>query len=132
MYLPGYYEDVDLCFRGWKRGWIGRYVPASRKFHQGGASFSKKYSRAQIQTMVHRNAMLFMVKNISDPLIFAAFIFLLPFRLLFFLITGRVFYIHAFRNALSKLPEALAGRKSARSLSHLSDREIFNRFKVMA
>ena len=33
LYLPGRYEDVDLCFRGWKRGWKGIYQPESIQFH---------------------------------------------------------------------------------------------------
>jgi N-acetylglucosaminyl-diphospho-decaprenol L-rhamnosyltransferase len=33
-----YYEDVDLALRGAQRGWVYRCQPASRVWHEGGAS----------------------------------------------------------------------------------------------
>jgi len=73
LYLPGRYEDVDLCYRGWKRGWKGYYEPASRQEHYkndiGGASFSKAFDHAATQAMVFRNSLLFTVKNMTDPAI---------------------------------------------------------------
>ncbi len=81
LYLPGRYEDVDLCYRGWKRGWKGYYVPASSKTHIGGASFDKAFDARTTQAMVFRNSVLFMVKNITDPFLLSRFLAFLPLRL---------------------------------------------------
>jgi hypothetical protein len=36
LYFPGYWEDVDLSWRGWKRGWRCLYEPRSVVYHAGG------------------------------------------------------------------------------------------------
>jgi GT2 family glycosyltransferase len=30
LFRPGYYEDLDLSYRAWARGWTVIYEPASR------------------------------------------------------------------------------------------------------
>ena len=34
IFAPFYYEDVELSFRAWKRGWSVHYEPASTIRHQ--------------------------------------------------------------------------------------------------
>lgn len=34
------YEDTDLCWRAWLRGWKSLYVPQAECFHKGAATFS--------------------------------------------------------------------------------------------
>src|SRR4029453_3105156 len=38
LFHPFYYEDVDLGFRAWRRGWSCVVVPESRVVHVGGAT----------------------------------------------------------------------------------------------
>lgn len=124
LYLPGRYEDVDLCFRGWKRGWTGHYVPAARKHHIGGASFDKAFDSKTTQAMVFRNGILFMLKNISDPVYLARFILLLPLRLLAALVTGKWYFLKGFWDALARAPKALGARAAAARQAVKSDREV--------
>ncbi|OGW83290.1 MAG: hypothetical protein A2Z83_04590 [Omnitrophica bacterium GWA2_52_8] len=125
LYLPGRYEDVDLCYRGWKRGWKGYYQPASKKFHVGGASFNKRYSEGQIQAMVFRNGILFMAKNIDDAGLFWGFLIKMPLRLIFSLLKGRFYMLSGFIEALQRLPQALRGRQLTKAQWQMKDREIF-------
>jgi GT2 family glycosyltransferase len=124
LYLPGRYEDVDLCYRGWKRGWKGYYEPGSRKVHLGAASFEKAFDGMAIQTMVFRNSLLFMVKNVRDPFLLAQFFAMLTARLLTGMVSGRWFLVQGFIRALGRAPQALAKRKIAAQTSCLSDREV--------
>lgn len=126
LYLPGRYEDVDLCYRGWKRGWKGVYQPASKKFHVGGASFNKRFSDSQIQSMVFRNGILFTLKNINDAGLLLQFLLLVPARLLFSLLTGKLYLFSGLFDALKRLPRALKGRKLEKKYWQLTDREIIN------
>ncbi len=124
MYLPGIYEDVDLCYRGWKKGWKGYYEPASRKFHLGQASFKKRFSSSEIQKMAYRNGLLFMAKNITAPFLIFKMILMLPLRLVSALLLGKLFIWQGFFEALKKLPLALRARREIRKSFIKKDREI--------
>ena len=45
LYYPGYGEDLDLCFRAWRRGWRCIFEPASLVYHRESGTFSHKASR---------------------------------------------------------------------------------------
>lgn len=124
LYLPGRYEDVDLCFRGWKKGWKGVYVPASRKYHVGGASFEKAFNATQTQAMVFRNGILFMAKNITDPILYAEFILLTILKTLGSLLVLRLYFVKGFWGALRRMPAAARARKQAKVNFERSDREV--------
>ncbi len=127
MYLPGRYEDVDLCYRGWKKGWRGYYVPQARKFHVGAASFAQTFTPDEIQRMVFRNGILFTVKNITDVALWVRFILMLKLRLLSAALLGKWFILQGFWDALEKLPEALRSRKEVKRQFVLRDREVIGR-----
>ncbi len=126
LYLPGRYEDVDLCYRGWKKGWLGVYVPQSRKFHVGGASFEKAFTPKETQAMVFRNGILFMAKNITDPVLLAEFILLTLAKTLACLLLFRWHFVSGFWGAVQRFPRALAARKKAKLSFHRSDREVLS------
>jgi GT2 family glycosyltransferase len=129
IYLPGTYEDIDLCYRAWQRGWFCVYEEDAVAYHEDSASFKKVYGDRKRQAISARNAYLFIWKNIHDPFMLTVNILLfLPLfvfnvlRLRFDLASGGV-------NALKLLPEVLARRKEAKPYIRRSDREIKKLFK---
>lgn len=40
LFAPAYGEDLDLCFRAWKRGWRCVFEPRSIVYHREGGSFA--------------------------------------------------------------------------------------------
>ncbi len=124
IYLPGLYEDVDLCYRGWKMGWKGYYQPASRKYHIGSASMSKRFTQTQLQALAFRNGILFMAKNISDPSLLTKFIFCLMLRLAGAVLLNKWFFIHGFMEALQRLPQAFRSRRQNINKGLYKDREL--------
>ena len=58
LYYPAYVEDVDLCFRAWRRRWRCIFEPASKVLHREGGSWSK-VSNSRMDTMLLRNSLLF-------------------------------------------------------------------------
>ncbi len=124
LFIPGRYEDVDLSWRGWKRGWKGYYVPECRQIHIGGESFNRRFGWKRTQRLVFRNSILFMVKNIQDGGLWARFAAFLPLRLLWAALTGKGFILAGFADAVKRLPEAVAARREVRRHFVLKDREV--------
>jgi GT2 family glycosyltransferase len=61
-----YYEDVDLCWRLRRRGWLVRYTPAAVARHEHSASAG---TRSDLHVFHdQRNRLLTLVKNASLPL----------------------------------------------------------------
>ncbi len=127
LYLPGRYEDVDLCFRGWKRGWKGIYQPESVQFHMGCVSFKKNFKQKEIDNIVFRNSILFTIKNITSIRLWIQFSFFLFLRLGYFLICGKWGFLVSFYEALRKLPLVLERRRKIKKMFFVKDMDILKK-----
>ena len=58
MYRPAYCEDVDLCFRAWRRGWRCVFEPLSVALHRETGSWDEAGAR-RLKRMLLRNSLLF-------------------------------------------------------------------------
>jgi len=126
LYLPGRYEDVDFCFRGWKAGFKGIYEPKSIIFHKGYASFKAVFSDKEIQRTVFRNSLLFMWKNITDKKLKVKLFFWLPIRLIFFIITGRFYFLNALWEAFKRIRKIKVRKAVLPGAGKLTDREVIS------
>ncbi len=111
LYFPGIMEDADLGFRAWRQGYRSYYVPESRVYHWGQASFKKAFGEKGIQVLAHRNSFLFVWKNISDPLLLAEHLLLLFPRLMLSILSGKFELVLGFVKAILRSPDALKRRK---------------------
>lgn len=123
LYLPGIMEDADLGFRAWREGYRSYYVPKSRVFHMGQASFQKAFGKKGLLTLAHRNMFLFIWKNIQDASIWAEHLLLLAPRLIYALLRGKTEFIVGFFQALHTWPEARQRRKFPEKRAR-TDREV--------
>ncbi len=124
LYFPGIMEDADLGFRAWRQGYRSYYVPTSRVYHFGQASFKKAFGEKGIQILAHRNSFLFIWKNISDfSFLMEHFIFLSP-RLLWAIVSGKPELVFGFLKAVARAGEAIKRRSFPEKRSR-TDREIF-------
>jgi len=57
LFAPAYCEDVDLCFRAWRRGWRCIYEPDSVVWHRHQATWST-YSIYSLNSLELRNLLL--------------------------------------------------------------------------
>jgi GT2 family glycosyltransferase len=67
LYRPFYWEDADLGYRAWGRGWRVLYEPASVVFHAQGSTMRRTHQVRHIELMSAKNAILFTWKNLLDP-----------------------------------------------------------------
>jgi N-acetylglucosaminyl-diphospho-decaprenol L-rhamnosyltransferase len=54
LFYPGYGEDLDLCFRAWRRGWRCLFEPDALVYHRENGTFS-----ARAQRLMERSQWLF-------------------------------------------------------------------------
>ncbi len=70
-YFPGYYEDVDLCWRARAAGWRVWYEAEAVASHYEGATFGRElgYYRA-----LHRNRLRFVLQNFDSRTLLQEFV----------------------------------------------------------
>lgn len=127
---PFYLEDTDLGYLAWKRGWKVLYQPKSIVYHEHRGTIGKKFSQDYIQSVVHKNFLLFTWKNIHSWRYLAShFAFTWAGALLTILFgdsSERPTLWALFKAAL-QTPGAMAARWRSRALSVIDDDEAFRR-----
>ncbi|MEW6733103.1 MAG: glycosyltransferase family 2 protein [Acidobacteriota bacterium] len=132
LLAPFYWEDVDLCYRAWKRGWTIHYEPDSVVYHKSSATIGKKFKPHHVQVISERNRLLLHWMNLHDPIWFATHIFWLAIKLIGAAFTfDRVLWPSLFA-ALIRLPAVWRIRRQERAASVVSDREIETIFARVA
>jgi GT2 family glycosyltransferase len=110
LYRPGYYEDLDVSYRAWARGWKVVYEPRSRAYHKESVSMLERFGDAAKARMLYRNHLLFTTKNVGGWRFLIGFLALLPLRVLRPLFAGDHVPLRGFIWALPSLPAALLRR----------------------
>ena len=128
IFSPFYYEDVDLSYRAWKRGWKIVYEPRSLAYHRGGGTIPRFYTRWSINIIGERNKYFLVWKNITDRKLLFQHIIFIPIRFLFLLLKGGVASLVGFFCALRHLKELFKKRKLEKQFAKVKDSEIFDLF----
>jgi GT2 family glycosyltransferase/glycosyltransferase involved in cell wall biosynthesis len=121
IFAPFYFEDADLGYLAWKRGWQVLYQPRSVVWHEHRGTIGRHFSDVRIAAVLGKNTLLFCWKNIHEwPKLaehFAA------------VVTGAVLRgrLRGIWRAVIQLPGVLSSRRRARGLATISDTEAFRR-----
>lgn len=122
LYHPFYWEDIDLSYRAWKRGWEIWWEPGSIVYHDHQETIRKYFSKNFRDYISARNQLIFIWKNVTDEKLFGQ-----HFKnLLKKLVKGQM--LKFFLGAILKLPQILEKREREKTQSLISDGEIFARF----
>jgi len=123
LYKPFYWEDVDLGYRAWKRGYKILWEPKAMAYHKHEAIIGKHFPKKYIDSVSERNRLLFIWKNITDFSLTKEHKFYLLRRLI------RQFgYFRIFGGALLRFPLVLPRRFKEFQEAKISDKEIFQKF----
>ena len=122
LYHPFYWEDVDLAYRAWKRGYQVLWEPKSVVHHRHESTVSR-FSKTYIDRIKQRNALLFIWKNITDQKLIQNHRRYLKKR-----IVAKPGYFQILAAALLKFPQVIARRQQEKKAAVKQDREIFNLF----
>jgi GT2 family glycosyltransferase len=128
VYTPFYYEDADLSYRAWKRGYRVYYEPRSCVYHHHQATIGKAFSKGYINFVFNRNRLIFLWKNLTDvDLLIQNFLFL-PLNLLLNSIKNPRFFL-SFLAALLKAPMIIKSRRKEKAFIQHGDKEILKLIK---
>ena len=123
---PFLWEDSDLSYRAWKRGWEIHYEPRSRVRHQISATIDSNYQKHFVKITSIRNRLLFHWINLHSTSYLVRHLMMLALLLSTrFLVLDFGFY-RAFFGALHRLRPALACRKRERKKAKRTDVELFD------
>lgn len=118
LFSPCYFEDTDLSYRAWRRGWRILFASESRVMHKHRSSSSRRFTEAQLSTMFETRKLWYLWKNFQLRTLTAHFI-LFPVNLGRWLTCGQ--YLRGFSRLGGLLRERF--REPRR---RYSDKEIFN------
>ena len=125
LYEPYYWEDIDLSYRGWKRGWTILWEPKSLVYSDGGATIRTRFNSRAIRQTVLRNRFIFLWKNISSHrLLLHRHALPLLGRLLRDFVRLDFSLHAALIQALRRLPEILRARYSQKTTTRRCDTEV--------
>jgi GT2 family glycosyltransferase len=122
LYWPFYWEDTDLSYGAWKRGFRVLIEPRSIAYHRHHASIQEN---PQNQVVCNCNAHLFFWKNITDPALIAKHIVWLAFLIPWRAVRGNWPYLRGVWTAFHKLPQALKRRREVKPLWTRTDAEVW-------
>lgn len=126
IYTPYLFEDVDISYRAWKRGWKSIYEPGTTVYHFSSATISKTKKRVK-RTIYFRNRFLFHWINLTDP----SFIFMnamhTMLRLMLCFLWFDFTYYAAFCGAIRRFGASRKLRRSVTDNLKLNDAEILRR-----
>ena len=126
LLAPMYWDDVEICYRAWKRGWTVHYEPASVVHHKSGATMGKKHLRGAMNVVSERNRLLMNWVNLHDKLWLTSHIAWVTIKLLSAVASLNTTFLLAFWQAVVCLPNVKQARRRERTATAAgrSDRDI--------
>lgn len=124
LYGRFYLEDLDICYRAWRKGWKVLADPRSEVHHETAGTIGKLLSRKQIERKLWGNRFLFTWKNVHAPAFWLQHLALLLPEVALLPFTGRLTFSLGFIDALPRLGEALRKRSLARAESRVTDADV--------
>jgi len=123
IFHPFYWEDVDLGWRAWRRGWGSRHVPDAMVDHRGSATIRTLVAHREINVIYERNHLLFLWSNLLDRDLWQQHVVWLGPRMAWSAARGTARSASLVR-ACRRARYALHRRREERGAVQLTDRDI--------
>ncbi len=124
IYRPLYWEDIELGYRAWRRGWRSLFEPAASVWHERRAWMGRRFTDAYANETFLKNALLFVWKNVRDPGLLAQHLAYLCARLAKEIMAGEGTLCRALFRGLPLCAWMLLKRWADYHRGDLGDREI--------
>ncbi len=119
---PFYWEDIDICYRAHKRGYINLWEPKAMVVHNHESTISK-FPKTFVERVRERNQLLCIWKNVGSRNLMRKHIIGLFSRTI-----KNPGYLRIIFMAFSKLGQVIKSRRKEIKESKVSDEAIFARF----
>lgn len=129
---PFYWEDVELSYRAWKRGWVIHYEPESVVYLDAARDPRESARGLRLDRMNTRNRLIFLWKNLHDPAMWLAHLGAIPVLCLQAVITLRAAFLLGLWDSVCRLPAILSKRRQERRAAKVRDsaiRRLFSELK---
>ena len=107
MFNPFYWEDIDLSYRAWKKGYKIEFNPDIRVEHHHETTISTHFQKDRIETIAYRNQFLFIWKNISAWDLIVSHKLYLVKMLIRAIMKNDVNFLEGFIQAMKRFPQVL-------------------------
>jgi GT2 family glycosyltransferase len=124
IFRPLYWEDIELGYRAWRRGWRSLFEPLASVWHQRRAWIGTRFGEAYANQAFLKNALVFIWKNVRDGGMLAQHWAYVTARLYREAPSGDGTMCRALLAALPMLPAVLRRRWRERRRGDLDDRDI--------
>jgi GT2 family glycosyltransferase len=71
-FSPFYWEDIDLSYRAWRRGWTILFDPSILVEHRHESTIGSLFAKQAVERIAYRNQLLFVWKNVDDKRLLAS------------------------------------------------------------
>jgi GT2 family glycosyltransferase len=130
LLAPFYWEDVELSYRAWKRGYKVAYEPRSIARHQLSSTIGKLDQR-KVRRIQQRNRLMYHWIHLHDPGMLASHV---AWSVLLGLTAPLRFkpdFLSALIDALKRLAAIRQRRRREKQAAKISDRELFLVFREL-
>jgi len=122
--MISFWEDLDICYRAWKRGYKTLYEPGALVYHKLHGSFEKKCGQGGVRLISGENYFLFVIKNIHDRWLVAKHLLSLPLLMIVSFVLLRPHFTMGLIRSARRWPVFLEKRRQEKSRSRFCDREV--------
>ena len=130
LFAPFYFEDVELSYRAWKRGWVVAYEPAAFVRHRFSSTISA-FGRRRIELVSHRNRLLFHWIHLDDRRWQWGHAAWISGLAIWSLVSFRPTFLRALMAALGRWPEVRRRRRELGGVATRGDREVLAIFRTL-
>jgi len=124
IFAPFYWEDVELSYRAWKRGWRVLYEPASRVRHQVSSTIGAKFRRADVRAVEHRNRLMAHWIHLHDASMWRKHVLRVALLAVTTPLRGDLPFLDGLVEALLRRRAVVERRRRERAAAKRSDREV--------
>lgn len=96
LYNPFYWEDIDLSYRAWKKGYSVLFDSSIEVEHHHESTIGSFFKKNQIKSIAYRNQLLFIWKNIASVKLIFSHIFHLKLLILKSIVKSDTVFLNGF------------------------------------